>query len=116
MVFKLPFIDEGGTNVPDVPVLSSDILGDTFVSVYEGVSLLVVTAVEDLTLEFSAVSSKLGRCLTWLSACCITASSAGLDRDLDLLGIVQMDDFFVLKKSVGLTWFSDEIDNTRNLV
>jgi hypothetical protein len=72
---ELPFIDEGGTNVPTVPVLSSDILGDMFVSVYEGVSLLVVTAVEDLTLKFSAVSSKLGRCLTWLSAC-IAASSA----------------------------------------
>ena len=74
--FEFPFIDEGGTNVPVAPVLSSDILGDTFVSVYKGVSLLVVTAVEDLTLEFSAVSSKLGRCLTWLSACYIAATSA----------------------------------------
>jgi hypothetical protein len=26
-----------------------------------------------------------------------------------LLGIIQMDDRFVLKKSFGLTWFSDEI-------
>jgi hypothetical protein len=59
--FELLFVDEGGTNVLAVPILSSDILGDTFVSVYEGVSLLVVTAVKDLTLEFSAVSSKLGR-------------------------------------------------------
>ena len=33
----------------------------------------------------------------------------GLDCDLDLLGIDQMDDHFALKKSVGLTWFSDEI-------
>ena len=32
-----------------------------------------------------------------------------LDRDLDLLGIDQMDDHFALKTSVGLTWFSDEI-------
>jgi hypothetical protein len=31
-----------------------------------------------------------------------------LDLDLDLLGIVQMDDRFVLKKSFGLTWLSDE--------
>jgi hypothetical protein len=31
--FKLPFIDEGGTNVPALPILSSDILGDTLVSV-----------------------------------------------------------------------------------
>jgi hypothetical protein len=73
--FELPFVDEGGTNVPAAPVLSSNILGDTFVSVYEGVSLLVVTVVEDLNLEFSAISSKLGRCLTWLSACCIAATS-----------------------------------------
>ena len=41
--FDLPFIDDGGTNVPTVLVLSSDILGDSFVSVYEGVSLLVVS-------------------------------------------------------------------------
>jgi hypothetical protein len=32
----------------------------------------------------------------------------GLDRDLDLLGIVQMNDHYALMKSVGLTWFSDE--------
>ena len=33
----------------------------------------------------------------------------GLDCDLDLLGIDQMDDHFALKMSVGLIWFSDEI-------
>jgi hypothetical protein len=74
--FEFRFVEEGGSDVPAVPVLSSDIFGDMCVSVNEGVSLLVVTAVEDLALEFSAVSSKLERCLTWLSACCIAATSA----------------------------------------
>jgi hypothetical protein len=78
--FDIPFIDDGGTNVPSLPVLSSDILGDLFVSAYEGVSLLVVTAVKDLTLKIRAVSSELGECLTWLSACiaAISASTATL--------------------------------------
>jgi len=52
----LLFIDDGGTNVPIVLVLSSNILGDMFVSVHEGVSLLLVAAVEDVTLEIRAVS------------------------------------------------------------
>ena len=77
--FELPFIEEGGTDVPAIPpLLSSDILGDMFVSVYEGVSLLVVTAVEDLTLKIRAVSSRLERCLTWLSARIAAASTATL--------------------------------------
>ena len=66
--FDLPFINDGGTNVPAVLVLSFDILRDTFVSVHEGFSLFAVAAVEDLTLEINAVSSKLGWCLTWLRA------------------------------------------------
>ena len=59
-------------------VLSSNILGDMFVSVHEGVSLLLVAAVEDVTLEIRAVSDELGRCLTWLSAsiAAISASTA----------------------------------------
>ena len=40
---------------------------------------------------------------------CLYCGDLGLDRDLDLLGIDQMDDHFALKMSVGLTWFSDEI-------
>ena len=36
----------------------------------------------------------------------------GLDCDLDLLGIDQMDDHFTLKKSIGLTWLSYEILRT----
>jgi hypothetical protein len=64
----LLFIDDGGTNVPTMLVLSSCILGDTFVSVHESVSLFVVAAVEDVTLEIRAVSDEVGRCLTWLSA------------------------------------------------
>ena len=88
--FELPFIEEGGTDVPAIPILSSNIFRDTFVSVYEGVSLLVVTAVKYLTLKISAVSSKLGRCLTWLSAC--RAASSASTATLTCLG-----------SSVGLT-------------
>ena len=49
---------------------------------------------------------------TWkmldVAECLLYCGYLGLDRDLDLLKIVQMDDRFVLKKSFGLTWFSDE--------
>ena len=40
---------------------------------------------------------------------CLYCGDLGLNRDLDLLGIDQMDDHFALKMSVGLAWFSDEI-------
>jgi hypothetical protein len=43
-----------------------------------------------------------------VAECLLYCGYLGLDRDRDLLGIVQMDDRFVLKKSFGLTWFSDE--------
>jgi hypothetical protein len=43
-----------------------------------------------------------------VAECLLYCGYLGLDCDVDLLGIVQMDDRFVLKKSVGLTWFSDE--------
>ena len=72
---SLQFIFDGGTNVPAVEVLSSDIFGYAFASVHEGVSLLVVATVKDLTVEFAAVSIKLGSCLAWLSAG-ISGSSA----------------------------------------
>jgi hypothetical protein len=60
-----------------VLVLSSNIFTDAFESMHESVSLFIVAAVEDLTLQFGAVACELGGCLSlWLiSAITITASS-----------------------------------------
>jgi hypothetical protein len=39
---------------------------------------------------------------------CRDIGQLGLDRDLDLIGIIQMNDHYASVKSVALTWFSDE--------
>jgi hypothetical protein len=82
----LGFIDDGGSDVPTVLVVSSDIFGDTLESVHESVSLFVVAAVEGMTLEFGAGACELGGCLSLrLVSATTTTTSWVLDRDRDLI-------------------------------
>jgi hypothetical protein len=73
----LGLIEDGGSDVPTVLILSSDIVGDPFESVHESVSLLVVAAVEDMALEFGAVACELGGSLSlWLVSATTTATAS----------------------------------------
>ena len=45
---ELDFIDDRGSDVSTMLVFCTDVLGDTLQSINEGVSLLIVTAIEDV--------------------------------------------------------------------
>ena len=56
----LEFVENGGPYVASMLVLSAHVLGYALKSINESVSLLVVAAVEDMTLQFGAIASELG--------------------------------------------------------
>jgi hypothetical protein len=59
------FADDGGSDIPTIPMFGAHMISNSLESTDESISLLVVAAVKYMTLQLNAVSSKLGDCGTF---------------------------------------------------